>query len=363
VIGLAAAVARCLLLVAGLLAASLAAALELHFVDVGQGDAVLILAPDGRAVVYDAGPSNDAMLHYLRQVGVEEVVLAVASHAHADHIGGLPAVLEAFRPPFLLDNDVPHTTRAFERYLDAAERSGAQLLAPERRTIRVGEVALHVIPPPGRPGWGHNDNSVGLIIEYGEFRASLTGDAEPRLFDWWLTSVPDMFAPVHVHKASHHGSRNGDTAAALARLAPEVIVVSAGAGNRYGHPHAEALERYAAVGARVYRTDLHGHVEVHAAADGSFEVRTQRSADASDGASPEPSPTAPTPALPAPAGCVDVNAASLERLQDIVHIGPERARAIVELRPLASLEDLTRVSGIGPARLADIIEQGLACVP
>jgi competence protein ComEC len=346
------------------------AALELHFVDVGQGDAVVIVAPDRRAVVYDGGPDPEALLRYLSRLDLTEVVLVVASHPHADHIAGLPAVLDAFRPRFVLDNGLEHTTRTFERYLAAVERSGAQLLEPVARTITLGEVRLYVLPSPGVPAWDHNDNSVGLVIVYGDFRASLTGDAEERLFDWWLATVPERFEPVQVHKASHHGSVRGDTAAALARLRPQVVVVSAGRDNPYGHPHIEALHRYADFGALVYRTDRHGTVVVVAEPDGSYRVETEISAPPST-ADPAWAPGAegregaPPRAAAAYAGdaCIDLDTASLERLQEIVHIGPERAAEIVRLRPWSSLEALRRIDGIGPARLRDIVEQGLACLP
>jgi competence protein ComEC len=160
---------------------------------------------------------------------------------------------------------------------------------PEGRTIGLGEVQLHVLPPPRQQSWGHNDNSVGLVVEYGAFRASLTGDAEARLANWWLATANERLEPVQLHKASHHGSAAGDTDALLARLRPEVVVVSVGAYNRYGHPHAAALARYAAVGATVYRTDHHGTVIITAEPDGTFEVTTssltppsQRAAGARD---------------------------------------------------------------------------------
>ena len=341
----------------------LAAALEIHVVDVGQADGVLIALPDGRHVVYDAGNDDGAMLRYLRAAGVTELALVIASHAHADHIGGLPDVLDAFPPPFVLDNAVAHTTLTYERYLDALERSGAVLLEPTARTLSLGDVRLHVLPSPREPDWGHNDNSVGVIVEYGAFRASLTGDAEARLFDWWIDTVPEQLRDVHVHKASHHGSANGDTDAALARLRPEVVVISVGAGNPYGHPDPDALATYRRHGATVYRTDHHGSVVVHAAADGSFTVHIERESP-SDGRAADARPA--TPHLPqadaAPEVCIDVNAASPERLQTIVHVGPGRATEIVRLRPFPSLYALLRVPGIGPARLSDIRDQGLACV-
>jgi competence protein ComEC len=352
-----------------LLLAAIAQALTIHFVDVGQGDAIVIDAGDGRAVVIDGGPDPATLLDYLRRIGITSVPLVIATHAHADHIVGLPAVIDAYRPAFFLDNGIVHTTRAYERLLTAVERSGAQVLAPTERTLSLGDVTLQILPPPGRPSWGHNDNSVGVIVAWGDFRASFTGDAEPRLFAHWLATIGHHFTPVQVHKASHHASRNGDDAAALARLRPRLVIVPVGAGNDYGHPHAEALARYAAVGADVLRTDLHGTVRIEARRDGTFEIVTARgAAPASASASPPAPPATPSPPATAPpeaarADCVDLNRASAEALTAIVHVGPARARAIIAARPFARVDDLQRVDGIGAARLRDILAQGLACVP
>ena len=336
-----------------------AAALEIHFVDVGQGDGVLIALPDGRHVVYDAGLDDGTMLRYLRESGVSALALVIASHAHADHIGGLSAVIDAFPPPFVLDNGVAHTTLTYERYLDAVERSGAAVLEPTARTLTLGDVRLHVLPPPRESAWGHNDNSVGIVIEYGQFRASLTGDAEPRLFAWWIDTVPEQLRDVHVHKASHHGSANGDTDEALSRLVPEVVVASVGTDNRYGHPDPSIVAMYLRHGATLYRTDHHGTVVIRAAPDGSFSVSTERV--------PAPGTVANEAAHRSDAAvggdaCIDLNTAPHEVLQSIVHIGPERASEIVRLRPLPSLYALLRVPGIGAARLRDIRDEGLACV-
>jgi competence protein ComEC len=240
------------------------APLELHFLDVGQGDAVLIRAPDGRAVLYDGGEHGDRLLAHLEELGVESLELVVASHNHADHIGGLVAAVERYRPRFVLENGIPHTTRTYERFLRAVAEAGSQLLAPSRRVIMLDSVRLTVIPPPGVARMGHNDNSVGLLIEYGAFRATLLGDSEPAQQAWWLEHHGDLFEPVHVHKSSHHGSARGDTPEMMRALRPEVVVIGVGAGNRYGHPTDAALALYGDVGAAVYRTDRHGTVTVEA---------------------------------------------------------------------------------------------------
>jgi competence protein ComEC len=322
------------------------------FLHVGQGDAVLIRAADGRAVLYDGGTGGIPLLPLLGAMDIR-LEMVIASHNHADHIGGLAEVIAELRPRFVMENGVPHTTRAYENMLVAIARSGAQLLDASPRTVTLGDVQLHVIPPPGRVGWGHNDNSIGVIVEVGDFRASLLGDSEGRQQEWWLANHRERLGRVSVHKASHHGSSNGDIPAMIAALRPEAVVVSARAGNSYGHPHAEALGLYDAVGATVHRTDLHGTIRVRVQPDGSWTVEREGQAPPVDARAP-----------PGQA-CVDINRAPERELVRIIHIGPDRARQIVRLRaerPFTRVEELVRVRGIAAARLRDIVAQGVACV-
>jgi beta-lactamase superfamily II metal-dependent hydrolase len=268
--------------------------LRVHFVDVGQGDGVLIQSPSGQTVVYDAGEDPARMRQYLESVGVADVRLAIASHNHADHIGGLGEVVRRFRPAFFMDNGVVSTTRTYARLLAATAAAGSQLIEPTERRIALGDASLVVIPPPGIEDWDQNDNSIGVIVEYGEFRLSLGGDAEPREWAWWMTHQRERIGGSVIHKASHHGSVNGDTGAGLARLSPRVVVVSAGAGNDYGHPHPAALRRYTEQGATVYRTDVNGTIVVEAHASGAYSVHVERG----EGAQPPPAVSAPTRVLP-----------------------------------------------------------------
>ncbi len=248
--------------------------LQLRFLDVGQGDAVLIEVPTGQRVLIDAG-RDDAVLEHLLRLQVDTIELFIASHNHADHIGGAVAVLEEIPVRFFMDNGVAHTTRTYRRLLETLRDLDIPLLEPERRTIEVGDAALDILSPPGEPTWGHNDNSVGVVVRFGEFRALLAGDAERRLWRHWLETAADDFGPVGVLKASHHGSRNGDVGAVLERVCPRLVVVSAGRNNPYGHPHVEALERYEAVGAAVLLTADEGTVSISATRDGSFQVVTE----------------------------------------------------------------------------------------
>jgi len=330
------------------------AQLELHYLNVGQGDALLLRAPSGQVVLIDGGADPTLVADALSALGVTSIDLVIASHAHADHIGGLAAVVERFEPRFFMDNALPATTRVYERLLQALLAAPTQLLEPGERRLTLGEVVITVLPHPAAPAWGQNNNSIGVIIEYGDFRASSFGDAEERLQAWWLREAAARLLPVAVHKSSHHGSRAGDTAAMLARLRPELVVISVGEGNNYGHPHPEMLAQLESIGAQVLRTDRQGTVVVYAERDGSYRITFS-------GAQPE-RPGNPATATTPVVACVDLNRASLEQLQTIRHIGPERAREIISRRPWGSPQELTRIAGIGPARLADILAEGRACV-
>jgi competence protein ComEC len=150
--------------------------LTIDVLDVGQGDAIL-LRSEGRAALYDGGDGSVDVVGLLRALGVDSLDLVIGSHHHADHIGGLIAVEEELRPRFVLENGVPHTSRTYERFMDAVRDAGSVVIEPVARRIGLGHAALHVLPPPGRPEWGHNDNSVGVRVEAGAFRATLLGDS------------------------------------------------------------------------------------------------------------------------------------------------------------------------------------------
>ncbi len=266
--------------------------LVVTLLDVGQGDAVLIQAPTGQNVLYDGGRYADRALEQLQARGVTKLDLVIASHADFDHINGLVEVVRYYKPRFFMDNALPHTTQTYAELLQAVQAAGSQLLEPTARTITLGDVTLRILPPPGDTSLGQNDNSVGVMVSYGSFRASLTGDSEGAEWNYW--DDLGVLEPVQVHKASHHGSANGDIPLTMSRLEPETVVISVGAGNSYGHPSDEALRLYAAVDAAVYRTDLQGTITVAARSDGSYTVSTERAAPAPQ---PEPSPApGPTPA-------------------------------------------------------------------
>lgn len=123
--------------------------LEIHVIDVGQGDAILIRSPSGQNVLVDGGRKDEEALDYLRSIGVPGVYMVVASHADADHIGGLEAVVRHYRPRFFMDNQIPSESQTYEGLLRGVADAGSQVVAPTARRVNLGSASLRVIPPPG----------------------------------------------------------------------------------------------------------------------------------------------------------------------------------------------------------------------
>lgn len=243
--------------------------LRLDFLDVGQGDATVIRTPRGHAILVDAGPrfgGRDAgrsiVAPFLARAGVGRLDAVILSHAHLDHFGGIPAVLDRIPAPLLLEPGEPVADSAYLAMLDAAAVDGVRW-APLRAgdTLRVDGVELVVLHPDTTwREWGLdlNEDSAVLLLRWGTFEALLAGDAgipaEGRM--------GGRAGDVDLLKVGHHGSRGATGADWLEELRPEVAVVSVGARNRYGHPSAEALRRLTVAGASLWRTDRDGTVSV-----------------------------------------------------------------------------------------------------
>ena len=243
--------------------------LRVTFLDVGQGDAVLVQAPEGQTALIDAGRGDIVPL--LREIGVTQIDLMVATHPHADHIGGMARVIESIPVRFFMDNGDPHTTATYRELIAALEaRPEITYLEATPRTISLGSATLEVLPLLPRGTTEHNDRSVSLVLRFGDFTALLSGDSEVRQ----LTHLVGLGAvpALTLLKAAHHGSDNGFTWSFLQAARPRVVVISVGGDNSYGHPRRAALDAYAATARETFRTDLHGHLQVRGYGDGSYVV-------------------------------------------------------------------------------------------
>jgi competence protein ComEC len=242
--------------------------LALHFLDVGQGDGAVLRTPRGRWVVIDAGPAGprrDAgarvVVPFLQQHGARSVAAVVVSHAHLDHIGGVPAVLDRFSVGEVLEPGAPVADPLYTDFLSALARRGIAW-HPVRRGERFTLDGVHfsvLHPEPAWPGWGNdvNEDSVVLLIEYGAFQALFAGDAG---FPAEAEVEPELHG-VDVLKVGHHGSRGSTGDDWLNVLRPRLAVISVGQ-NDYGHPAPATLARLAGHGIPVRRTDRDGTVSV-----------------------------------------------------------------------------------------------------
>lgn len=250
------------------------ARLRIVQLEVGQGDAAVITTPEGRHVLIDAGRRSADVADWLSRMGIDTLALAIASHAHADHIGGMAAVLARVVLEAYMDNSLPYlNTATYRRTMAAVEAEpGIRYFEATRRTVAVGTTTFRVLPP-ARVDDSQNNNSVGVIVGHGDFRALFTGDSERRQLAHWLAT--DTIPRVHVLKAAHHGADNGFSVEWARATSPALVLVPVG-NNSYGHPSPWIEQFWAAVGATVLRTDVVGTIEINATADGRFTVSTQR---------------------------------------------------------------------------------------
>ncbi|MGB0387331.1 MAG: DNA internalization-related competence protein ComEC/Rec2 [Ardenticatenaceae bacterium] len=252
--------------------------LHLYVLDVGQGDAILIVAPDGKQILVDGGRDPVPLLARLGDQlppwdrTIEVVVL---THADADHLGGLPELLNRYEVSQVMDSGFEHTTALYEAWRGflGANSLVPQTATPEQRWHLGQGAFLEVLAPRGEPFENLNSNSVVLRVRYGKFCALLTGDIEAEAEKRLVES--DVLGPCQVLKAAHHGSKTSSIQAFLDAVRPSYALISLGRDNRFGHPHPEVIERYQAMGMRIFRTDQQG--TIHITTDGSrLWVETQR---------------------------------------------------------------------------------------
>lgn len=247
--------------------------LVVHFFDVGQGDSILFQGPDF-TILIDAGRHDRSdVVPHLRRAGVTHIDLFVLTHPHADHIGQCAAVMQQFSVGEVWMPGTSHTTRTFERCLDAILASDAGYHEPRAGEVyQIGSARVEVLHPSRLSGDPNND-SIVLRIVYGDVAFLMMGDAEAEVEQAILRSRRPVQAQII--KLGHHGSSTSSTVDFLRAVKPEVAVYSAGRGNPYGHPHIETLRTAAALGLHLYGTDVSGTIRI--GTDGRrYEVYVER---------------------------------------------------------------------------------------
>ena len=236
--------------------------MAVHFIDVGQGDSILISMPTGENMLIDAGDNDkgEVVVDYLRSQGVERIDYLVGTHPHADHIGGLDDVIDEFDIGEIYMPRVTHTTKTYMDVLEAIDRKGLKIKAARSGlTIPIeGAMAEILAPDSDLKSDNLNDFSIVIRLTYGQTAFLFQGDAEKRTEDSILSSYDNI--KTHVIKLGHHGSSTSNTEDYIEAVDPEYAVIMLGADNKYGHPHKEVISLMEDKGITVYRTDLDGTI-------------------------------------------------------------------------------------------------------
>lgn len=236
---------------------------SVHFIDVGQGDCELIRVGD-QSILIDAGENDkgNTVLDYLNKQGIEKIDLFIGTHPHSDHIGGMDTVINRIEVgevlmPELPDSLVP-TTKTYTDVLTAIADKNLPVTAAEPGQVYTfGDATLEILGPL-RDYDDLNDMSVVAKLTYGSTTFLFGGDMEKEVEDDLLNANADVRADVL--KLSHHGSKTSNSKAFLDAVGADTYAICVGAGNSYGHPHDQVLNRIS--GKQVYRTDLNGDIVI-----------------------------------------------------------------------------------------------------
>ena len=235
--------------------------LFIHFIDVGQGDAIFI--QDGASnMLIDAGDNSakPTVLDYLIALDVKSIDYIIGTHPHADHIGGLSEIISYFEVENIIMPKVGHTTRTFEDLLVAIKEKNLRVTSPKLYdTYKLSQGKFTIIAPSSDQYSNLNDYSIGIKLDFLDHSFIFTGDAERTSEEEMLNL--DISLEADVYKVAHHGSSSSTTREFIEAINPSISIIQVGKDNRYNHPHKEVLDLFSNMpNMKVYRNDFHGNI-------------------------------------------------------------------------------------------------------
>ena len=236
--------------------------MRVHFMNVGQGDSILIESSNGKAMLVDGGikGEGDNVVAYIREQDVSELDYVVATHPDADHIGGLIAVLDSVPIKNVIDSGKVHTSQTYEQMITLIGDKDIPYIVPtigQQITLDDG-LDITVLNADERAS-DNNEASIVWKLSYGDVSFLLTGDAGIEMEEQMMAR---QNVQATILKAGHHGSNTSSSPAFIEAVSPEVTILSYGQDNKYGHPHVDVIESLQAVGSKIYGTAEEGHIVV-----------------------------------------------------------------------------------------------------
>lgn len=254
------------------------ALMNAYFLDVGQGDSSLFISGE-ESMLIDSGEAEyaDSVISSLKSYGVTDLDYVVVTHAHTDHMGGMAEILDAVPTENIImsePSDGSSGTKSYGNFLDAADRSGADIIIAEPDyTFTLGEAECRILAPFSVSSKEENNNSVVMHITAGTTSFLMTGDAEKSLEKSIIYEYPDLSATFL--KLGHHGSNTSSCNEFLEQINPDNVIISVGIDNNYGHPTDEVLSRLDEHSIFYLRTDLNGTIRVSCSPD-DYHISCQR---------------------------------------------------------------------------------------
>lgn len=235
--------------------------LQVHFIDVGQGDCTLITCKN-EAMLIDGGENDMGtyVQNYLQKQGITKLKYVIGTHPDSDHICGLDVVIYKFECTNILLSECTKATRTYEDVISSINAKGYNITYPKLGDVYTLGDAIFTVITDKDNDYGENANnySIGIRLVYGNNSFLFTGDGEEKAENDILSNYTDIKSDVY--KLGHHGSSTSNTEAFLNAVSPEYTVISCGEANEYGHPHAEVMNRLRAMGVKVFRTDEQGTI-------------------------------------------------------------------------------------------------------
>ena len=254
-------------------AVSADSSLVMRVIDVGQGDSILLCC-DNEYMLVDCGEKYEVEAVLEQLEGVESLKYLVATHPHTDHMGGVVTVMQTIKPELFLMPEKEHTSIAFKEMLDTVEEleiDAAYAYAGDEYTLGSARITI-VSPEEGAKESDLNNNSVVMLVQYGDVSILLTGDSEAKMERQY---VKRLDGKVDIYKVAHHGSDTSNTEALLSVIKPTYAAISCGEGNQFGHPIKSVMDTLNKYCESIYRTDESGDI-TFTVKEGKIDVTTER---------------------------------------------------------------------------------------